>query len=468
MADDVVIGYLHTHNLTSSFHSAEIGLIGHDMGHDRRLHAWTRIQAGPLGLPEGRNDLCKSLLASDAEWLFMVDTDMGFEPHTLDALLSFADPEERPIVGGLCFSQREVEPDGFGGFACMPTPTIFDWIQHPPDEEGVAHSHYTARLHYPVNTLVRCGATGAAMLLIHRSVLEKVADKYGPEWFTRIMNTDQKLMGEDVSFFVRTGALEIPLHVHTGIRTTHYKHFWLGETDFWQSFVAPPATEEVDVLVPVLSRPQNVRPLMESLRASTALATATFICEEDDEEEIAEVLKYGGKVITSPGVHTFAQKVNFAYDMTDKPWMLLVGDDVRFRPGWLDHALDVARRYEADVIATNDLANPRVVRGEHATHPLIRRSYVAELGASWDGPGVVAHEGYHHWYCDDEWTAVAKDRGVFQAALGSHVEHMHPIFGKGEDDDIYRKGQARSEEDGRLFRRRFRANAVNGVLVDAA
>ena len=226
------------------------------------------------------------------------------------------------------------------GFRCFPRPTILDWIKH---EDGI--SRFTGRAHYPVNTLLKCGATGGAMLLIHRSVMERVKEANGETWFEPIRDPNGKKMGEDISFFVRTQALEIPLYVHTGIRTTHYKHLWLGEEDFWTSFIPPPANDEVDVIVPVLHRPQNIKPLMQSLRASTGLATAWFVCEHDDDEEIEEVLRWGGVALTHPDAHTFAEKVNFAYGETRSPWLLLVGDDVMFRPGWLDHAQDVARRY---------------------------------------------------------------------------------------------------------------------------
>ena len=446
--NDVLLGYLHSNDVTASFHKSLLDLIGYDLSGPRRMHSWAMIKCGALGVPGGRNDLVKNLLKSDIEWLFMVDSDMGFDPATLDLLLSCADKDERPIIGGLAFAQRESVPDGMNGFRCFPRPTILDWIKHDDGE-----FRFTGRAHYPVNTLLKAGATGGAMLLIHRSVLQKVKDKYGEVWFDQVKDPNGALMGEDVSFFVRTQSLEIPLFVHTGIRTTHYKHLWLGEEDFWTSFIPPPATEEVDVIIPVLHRPQNVRPLMESLRASTGLATAWFVCEEDDVPEVACVEGNGGRVLY--GGHTFAEKVNSAYKVTDAPWLLLVGDDVRFRPGWLDHAQDVARRYKADVIATNDLANPRVTRGEHATHPMIRRTYIAEQGASWDGPGIVCHEGYKHWYCDDEWTTVAKQRGTFQAALGSQVEHLHPIFGKGEDDDVYRLGQKHAAEDEKLWKVRL-------------
>ena len=34
---------------------------------------------------------------------------MGFAPDTINRLLEAADPVERPVVGGLCFTQREEE-----------------------------------------------------------------------------------------------------------------------------------------------------------------------------------------------------------------------------------------------------------------------------------------------------------------------------------------------------------------------
>jgi hypothetical protein len=101
-----------------------------------------------------------------------------------------------------------------------------------------------------------------------------------------------------------------------------------------------------------------------------------------------------------------------------------------------------------------------VTAGVHATHPLIRRSYVDERGASWDGPGTVAHEGYRHWFVDNEWTLVAQQRGVFASALGSVVEHLHPIWGKGADDDVYRKGQSQADRDKRIWVRRQKEHAA--------
>ena len=452
---DTLLAYLHPNDIPATFHKSLVDLLGFDMTHGQHLGPWASVRCATGGVPEGRNQVMAQFLATDGiDWLFMVDADMGFAPDIVERLHRVADATDRPIVGGLCFAQRENADDGLHGFRCEARPTIYDYIDHPD-----GHRRFTGRAHYPANSLVRCAATGAACLLIHKSVARRVFDEYGATWFDRVRGTDGSLLGEDISFFVRTSALEVPLHVHTGIRLTHFKNVWLGEVDFWSQFVPPPATERATVIVPVLNRPDNVRPLVESLRASTGLADVLFVTEPDDLTEWAAIDAVGAARMTHPG--TFAEKVNAACRAgIATPWVLLVGDDVVFRPGWLDHAQFVAHKFGGKVVATNDLGNPRVMAGEHATHPLISVDYIAEQGASWDGPGVVCHEGYRHWFVDDEITTAAKQRGVFQAALGAIVEHRHPIFGKASDDEVYRLGQSHAQRDAALFKKRARQYAA--------
>jgi hypothetical protein len=43
-------------------------------------------------------------------------------------------------------------------------------------------------------------------------------------------------------------------------------------------------------------------------------------------------------------------------------------------------------------------------------------------------------------------------------ALGSVVEHRHPLWGKAEDDDVYALGRATAHEDQVLFLGRLAAN----------
>jgi hypothetical protein len=416
------------------------------------------MKCGAGGLDRGRTLTVEQFLRErDAEWLFWVDADMGFAPDTVERLLAVADPVERPIVGALCFALKETTTDGLGGYRTEPRPTILDW------RDDGEKAGFQGRSWYPVNELVKCAGTGSACILIHRSVFERIAAEHGPVWYDRIKNPSTgDLISEDLSFCVRAGLAGFPVYVHTGVRTTHQKTLWLGEPDWWAWAQAPPATERTAVIVPVMRRPQNAEPFMRSLRASTGLATVYAISDDDDEvtrdawaEAGAEVwVQYRGQ---QPG--TFAQKVNFGRKHINRePWLFLTGDDVRFRPGWLDHAQATAGdRYH--VIGTNDLANPRVLAGEHATHLLVRRSYVDEVGASWDGPGVVAHEGYGHWFCDDEVVTAAKLRGVWAMALGSRVEHLHPLWGTAPADEVYALGQSHAAADRALFEARLREHA---------
>lgn len=454
MTDSVCLAYVHDTDVSYSFHNSLVNLLLSDaFGKGRIIEGgYTAVRcARSSDLADARNQAVAGFLTRPADWLFFIDTDMGFDPDTVERLLAAADPDERPIVGGLCFAQRELSQDGMSGYRAAPRVTILDWVS---TEQGPT---FMGRTTYPVNSVVKCAGTGAACLLIHRSVLEKIQDEHGPVWFNHIPGSDGKLLGEDTSFCVRAGAMDIPIHVHTGVKTTHLKNVWLGEVDFWNNHMPPPAAEETAVIVPVMKRPQNAAPFMASLKASTGMAKVYAIADEDDPLTVEAWRLAGAEVLLlanqTPG--TFAEKMNVGYQSSTEPWLFMVGDDVRFHPGWLDHAQSVG----TDVVGTNDLGNPRVTSGEHGTHLLIRRSYVDETGASWDGPKVVCHEGYRHWFVDDEIVTAAKQRGAWGMALGSIVEHLHPQWGKADTDEVYELGQGRAAMDQKLFKERARRNA---------
>jgi len=458
----VTVAYVHANQAAYSWHHSMVELIGHDLANHGRIlvGGYIAMRAGTDGLTQARNKAVREFLDdSKADWLMWIDTDMGVAPDTLERLLEAADPTDRPMVGALCFTQHEEDPDGLGGWRCRAIPTVYDWLKLGDGQMG-----WAVRWNYPVNTLTRVAGTGAACLLVHRGVFERVAERFGPVWYERVPNTTTgQLVGEDLSFCLRAGAIGIPMYVHTGVRTSHLKPIWLGEADYWPQVRAEPATEETAVLVPVLGRPEHAEPFMTSLRASTGLARAYAILGPEETAEQSQAVeaawKQTGAIILHseegrPAAVTFAEKVNAGYRQTPEPWLLLVGSDVRFHPGWLDHAQAVAGdRYH--VVGTNDLGNPRVTSGEHATHLLIRRSYVDEVGASWDGPGVLAHESYRHWFVDDELVTAAKQRGVWAMALGSMVEHLHPAWGKAPMDEVYTLGMQHADIDRERFEQRL-------------
>lgn len=445
------------HGFTRSFMLSFLPLLASDLGGEQRIwRGGYSIQgATSSGVVEGRNEVVREFLGSAAEWLFFIDTDMGFEPDALDQLIAVADPVERPIVGGLCFGFGPIADRLGAGNSLIkrPFPTIFD-LREKEDDVG-----FEPRWWYTPGVPQRCAATGAALLLVHRTVLEQIQAKWGDAWFDRMKHPKaKKLWGEDTSFCMRAGLLGLPVWVHAGVQSSHSKVIMVTQDIYTGEINAKPATEEVAVIVPVMARPQNAEPFMRSLRASTGLAKAYAIANPDDEETVKAWDAAGATVILTVEGETFPVKANVGYRLTDEPWIFLCGDDVTFRPGWLDHAQQTGNVHGKDLIATNDAGNPRVLAGQHATHPLIRRTYIDEQGASWDGPGVLVHEGYRHNCCDDEWTAVAKQRGAFAAALGSIVEHQHPMWNDNvEEDAVYRKGKAHLHHDRRLFKGRLKA-----------
>jgi hypothetical protein len=469
--DAVVVAYIHDKQVTYSWHHSIIELLGHDVLHEARVMrgGWIAMTAETDGLADARNRAVATFLEERAaDWLFWIDTDMGFAPDTIDRLLEVADPVSRPIVGGLCFTQRQEKSDGMGGWRCLATPTIFDW-GHDGDAMG-----FVVKFDYAPGMVQQCAGTGSACILIHRSVFETIQETYGPHWYDRIPNPGMKrVVSEDLSFCMRANSLKVPVWVDASVQTTHQKTLWLAEDDYFgQVAVAqmepkvPAATEATAVIVPVLGRPQNAAPFMLSIDLSgpdvLKLATVYAVVDESDRELGKAWSDLGAEIVwfddegRSPG--TFAEKVNQAYLQTTEPWLFLTGDDVQFHPGWLDQAQHAARD-GAHVIGTNDLHNPLVLKGEHATHLLVRRNYVDERGSSWDGPKVVCHEGYRHWFVDNEIVSVAKQRGVWKFAKHSKVEHLHPMWGGAPDDDTYQLGQSRVLEDKALFDARFAEHA---------
>jgi glycosyltransferase involved in cell wall biosynthesis len=208
---------------------------------------------------------------------------------------------------------------------------------------------------------------------------------------------------------------------------------------------------ELVILVPVLRRPRNVRPLLESVRATTPGARVLFIADPGDTEEHAAIAAEGAEMMIVKG--NYAKKINRGIAATDEPLIFQGADDIRFRPGWLE-AAKAKLGPGIGVVGTNDLNSKRVMAGTHADHALITREY-AELGTI-DDPTKTLHEAYPHEYVDDEFIETAVSRGAFVSAPDSIVEHLHPHTGKAEVDELYSKAGRRMLIGRQIYRWRRR------------
>lgn len=190
----------------------------YDHKHDESIVDFAALITGPR-IAAARNQLVRLFLShkDKPNWMLMLDADMVFQPTLLAQLLAHADPKEVPVIGGLCF---------VGGRGAEVSPTLHVIT----DKESLST---TVVSDYPRDTLVRVHGTGAACLLIHRSVLEKMGETFpepAPWFFDGVWNGHE--FGEDIAFCYRAGQVGFPVHVHTGIRVGHLKTTVIDEYAF--------------------------------------------------------------------------------------------------------------------------------------------------------------------------------------------------------------------------------------------
>lgn len=225
----VCVAYVHSSQVTHSWHQSILDLLAHDIEGEQRLvkGGFIASRYGTGEIVAARNQTVERFIEGEADWLLWTDTDMGFAADSLARLLASADPVERPIVGGLCFAWQEYASDGMGGWRAKPLPTLYRWVKDA-EREGFA-----AWLDYPRDELLRVSATGSAFILVHRDALMKIGEAYGANWYTRVVNpTSQQLLGEDLSFCMKAGICGLPIYVDTRVKTTHQKTIWVAEEDY--------------------------------------------------------------------------------------------------------------------------------------------------------------------------------------------------------------------------------------------
>src|SRR5882762_4316452 len=96
---------------------------------------------------------------------------------------------------------------------------------------------------------------------------------------------------------------------------------------------------ELVVLVPVLNRPENVAPLVDSFLENCPEGSGLyFLVEATDDEEFAAIVDVHleGSIFPVPTSdwRTWPEKINWGMSLVKADWYLCAADDVRFIPGW--------------------------------------------------------------------------------------------------------------------------------------
>jgi hypothetical protein len=462
-AQAVAVAYVHTDQVHYSWHHSMTQLLAYDAATEGRI--WTggyvAIRGGTDGLADARNTAVREFLAdSTAAWLWWVDTDMGFAPDTVDRLIEAADPAERPVMGALAFANREVENDGMGGRRSVIAPVVLDW------KTIDGESGFDTRWDYPRDTVTRVHGVGSACVLIHRSVFEQVAAKFGPNWYSRARNpSTSALISEDLSFCVRVNALDIPLHVHTGVKTTHAKLAWLGEEDYWRQravnagpdgiadlawsgFTAERAVDAVNAhpaiertwtvpryaIIPTHNRPARLLALVASLgrqcdaivivdnasappvggeKLRAAVAGGCTVEVLRDEEQPPHLSRFWNVMLDR------VAELNDGRAMPVDGWdVAILNDDAIIPAGWYDACSNGLRGHETAVIAHTTPTRPALLTelGNDRNNRMTPHAFVLR-GES----GLRADESMRWWYFDSDFDQCARQAGGVLSVSGPRV-----------------------------------------------
>lgn len=232
----VAVAHLHPGRLSTHFQHSLEALFREDPS---VIYPPLRIKS-TIFLGPARNSVVRMFLdATSHDWLLMVDADMGFAPDTVQRLKEAADPDERPVVGALCFIFDTTGVLADHRLSYHVRPTIY--------QQAEGSSRLTPPplgTEYPTNALVKCAGTGAACVLMHRTALQRMRDEYGDNWYTMLFDEVGTGFAEDLAFCVRASRLDIPIFVHTGVRTCHAKAGY-AHSGWNERRSGPPAPPEV-------------------------------------------------------------------------------------------------------------------------------------------------------------------------------------------------------------------------------
>lgn len=197
MSLDVVVGYVSPGYVATEFHDSLMHLIL-----ERGIGGRISVNSGPR-IASSRNQIVREFLATNRPWLWMLDTDMVFGSDTLQKLLD----ADREIVGALCHGHKL---DG-STFPVLYELTETGMCRKEDFEDG----------------LVEVDGTGAACLLVHRDVLEKMqanADNDLYPWFQEGRTLGKLEVGEDICFCLKAKEQGYKVYVDTRVKCGHKKH----------------------------------------------------------------------------------------------------------------------------------------------------------------------------------------------------------------------------------------------------
>jgi GT2 family glycosyltransferase len=435
----VVAAYPHPHEVSARFHKCWDSLRQYDFGHRRRIAEGGGHLANSSGanITNARNEIATAFLdRHDADWLWFVDTDMTFEPDVLDRLVDAAHPQDRPILGALCFSLQ----DGYRA-----APTLY--TIRPDGKAG-------RTFYYPKDTLVR-SMTGTGCLLIHRTALETIraSGRFPTAYpFFQECAFGDLPVGEDLTFCIRAEAIGIPVHVDTSIKCGHEKPFIVDE-EMYDAQVAAGVRDTPDVVHPtyVVVASKNRPEMLANLVSQVTAANVTPLVYDNGypkppafdhhaayDDALHEMWNNGIGQARYEAQRIGASRWNVA----------ILNDDVEVGPGFLAQ-LEAGLRSNDDYwVAYPNHHGADIPDG--AAVPTTTDKLAGQTMSGWafmirGETGLRFDEQFEWWYGDSDLQKQVEAAGKHVVCVGGcYANHLDPM--RSTLDDPVRLDQARADE----------------------
>jgi hypothetical protein len=204
-------------------------------------------------------------------------------------------------------------------------------------------------------------------------------------------------------------------------------------------------TGDLLVITPSRGRPENVKRLLETVRATRQAITDVHVCVDDDDPElaayrdvVAEHGSNGDRLDTGPrmGLVEWTNKIAVPV-AAEYRYLASLGDDhVPRTKGW-----DAALIRAIEDMGGTGIAYPWDGTREDIPEAVVMSSdIVAALG--W-----MCEPSLQHYWPDQVWADLGRGAGCLRHCRAVWVEHVHPATGKVPGDKTYQESATKIAED---------------------
>ena len=157
------------------------------------------------------------------DWVLFIDSDIVLTTEVLRLLWTTADKINRPVVSGVYFVSKQTD-----GTLSLPMPALF---LEGENEFSIQHVHPL-----PKNKIIDVDCAGLGLVLLHKSVIIKLKEKYPNEsMFAEQEGLGDQYVSEDIVFFRKLKGAGIKVVAHTGAIVSHMKRFAMN-SDYYEMY----------------------------------------------------------------------------------------------------------------------------------------------------------------------------------------------------------------------------------------